>query len=178
MRPHSRRSVLASLAGLGASAAFGSAIRSAPANAAPGPILKRLIPRTGEEIPAIGMGTWITFNVGADAALRGARVKVMEAFFAGDESIIPPPPAKNASMTLTRRARSAASAPTLKVIQVPMPIAGTCSPVLGIARLGIGADAADANAFGNAAAAPAPNGAPTDAAAPRPAREARTERRL
>ena len=76
-----RRALLASLAGLGASAAFGSAIRSAPANAAPGPILKRLIPKTGEEIPAIGMGTWITFNVGADPALREARVKVMWAFF-------------------------------------------------------------------------------------------------
>ena len=72
----SRRAVLAALAGLGASASLG-----APANAAPGPMLKRAIPKTGEEIPAIGMGSWITFNVGADPALRDARAKVLQAFF-------------------------------------------------------------------------------------------------
>jgi diketogulonate reductase-like aldo/keto reductase len=80
----SRRAFVASLAGLGASASLGAAPGQA-ADAAPpssvGPILKRAIPKTGEEIPAIGMGSWITFNVGADKALRDARAKVLQAFF-------------------------------------------------------------------------------------------------
>ena len=83
MPSFSRRSVLAALAGLGASAAAGPA-----ANAAPGPILTRAIPKTGEEIPAIGMGSWITFNVGADPGLRAARAKVLQAFFAKGGGLI------------------------------------------------------------------------------------------
>ncbi|MEK7244495.1 MAG: aldo/keto reductase [Pseudomonadota bacterium] len=58
------------------------------AHAAPGPMLKRAIPKTGEEIPAIGMGSWITFNVGADPALRDARAKVLQAFFEGGGGLI------------------------------------------------------------------------------------------
>jgi diketogulonate reductase-like aldo/keto reductase len=75
-----RRTVLASLAGLGA-AALG--LRAADAEAAaPGPKLMRAIPSTGEQIPAIGLGTWITFNVGEDRRLRDARAKVLADFFA------------------------------------------------------------------------------------------------
>ncbi|HSR73055.1 MAG TPA: aldo/keto reductase, partial [Kiloniellales bacterium] len=44
-------------------------------------ILTRPVPRTGERIPAIGMGTWITFDVGDDQALRDHRVGVLRAFF-------------------------------------------------------------------------------------------------
>lgn len=40
-----------------------------------------VIPATGERIPAIGMGTWVTFNVGSDEALRRDRLAVMRAFF-------------------------------------------------------------------------------------------------
>jgi diketogulonate reductase-like aldo/keto reductase len=76
----SRRAVLASLAGVGAAAA---GLRpQALAAAAPGPKLMRAIPSTGEQIPAIGLGTWITFNVGEDRRLRDARAKVLEEFFA------------------------------------------------------------------------------------------------
>ncbi len=46
----------------------------------PAPIMKA-IPAGGEAIPAIGMGSWITFNVGRDQALRDARVAVLQAFF-------------------------------------------------------------------------------------------------
>lgn len=79
----SRRALLASLAGLGALSALATA-----GSAAPGPTLKRAIPKTGEEIPAIGMGSWITFNVGADPALREARAKVLQTFFAGGGGMI------------------------------------------------------------------------------------------
>lgn len=43
--------------------------------------IKRVVPKTGEEMPVIGMGTWITFNVGNDKAARRARTDVLRAFF-------------------------------------------------------------------------------------------------
>lgn len=46
------------------------------------PLLRRPIPSTGEEIPAVGMGTWITFNVGSSEALRAERMEVLRTFFA------------------------------------------------------------------------------------------------
>jgi diketogulonate reductase-like aldo/keto reductase len=41
----------------------------------------RAIPSTGERVPAIGLGTWITFNVGNDRAAREGCAEVMRAFF-------------------------------------------------------------------------------------------------
>lgn len=52
-----------------------------PARADATDILTRPIPKTGERIPAIGMGTWITFNVGSDQRLRDARTNVLARFF-------------------------------------------------------------------------------------------------
>jgi diketogulonate reductase-like aldo/keto reductase len=75
----SRRAFAASLAGLGASTLLRPAAKAAPEPA--GPILTRVIPGSGEKIPAIGLGTWITFNVGRDPALREGRIEVMRAFF-------------------------------------------------------------------------------------------------
>lgn len=43
--------------------------------------VSKIIPATGETIAPIGMGTWITFNVGRDATLRNQRRKVLQAFF-------------------------------------------------------------------------------------------------
>ncbi len=39
------------------------------------------IPTSGAPLPVIGMGTWITFNVGKDRVLRDQRVEVLRAFF-------------------------------------------------------------------------------------------------
>lgn len=66
--------------GLGA-AAGAACLTGLPARAAGPDILTRPIPSTGERIPAIGMGTWITFNVGADNKLRDARTEVLATFF-------------------------------------------------------------------------------------------------
>lgn len=41
----------------------------------------RPIPRTGEHIPLVGMGSYITFNVGQDPVLLASRVEVLRAFF-------------------------------------------------------------------------------------------------
>jgi len=43
--------------------------------------IRRTIPSTREELPAVGLGTWITFNVGEDAALRDECAAVIAAFF-------------------------------------------------------------------------------------------------
>jgi len=43
--------------------------------------INKVIPSSGQLIPAIGMGTWITFNVGASQRLRAARTAVLKTFF-------------------------------------------------------------------------------------------------
>lgn len=42
----------------------------------------RRIPRTGETLPVIGMGSWITFNVPPFTDARARRVEILRAFFA------------------------------------------------------------------------------------------------
>jgi diketogulonate reductase-like aldo/keto reductase len=48
----------------------------------------RPIPSTGEAIPAVGLGTWITFNVGDDPVLRDECADVITAFFEAGGSVI------------------------------------------------------------------------------------------
>lgn len=43
--------------------------------------LAKRIPASGELLPAVGMGTWITFNVGPVPALRAQRTEVLRSFF-------------------------------------------------------------------------------------------------
>jgi len=56
--------------------------------AAPVERLTRAIPRTGERIPAVGMGTWLTFDVGPEPVALGQRRAVLQAFFAGGGALI------------------------------------------------------------------------------------------
>ena len=63
----------------------------------------------------------------------------------GEESITVPPRSKKLRSTCARWSRSSWSSPTLKVIQEPMPITGTCSPVAGIGLVRIGLAAARAS---------------------------------
>ena len=44
-------------------------------------IITRTIPATGEQIPVIGMGSWITFDVGENPTARATRVQVLRTFF-------------------------------------------------------------------------------------------------
>ncbi len=78
----SRRSLLVSLAALGLAAA-GS--RRVLAGAGP---LTRAIPSSGEVLPVIGMGSWITFDVGGDQAARAQRAEVLRAFFGAGGAMI------------------------------------------------------------------------------------------
>ena len=77
--PLTRRSFIASTGALLLADAGGGPAQAQTAAGAP---LLRIIPSTGERIPAIGMGTWITFNVGGDAGLRAQRAEVLRTFFA------------------------------------------------------------------------------------------------
>jgi aryl-alcohol dehydrogenase-like predicted oxidoreductase len=79
-----RRSFLASSAALGAFAFIGGPRVAAE----PAGMLRRPIPSTGEMVPAMGMGSWITFNVGDDAALRAQRLEVVNAFFEGGGTLL------------------------------------------------------------------------------------------
>jgi diketogulonate reductase-like aldo/keto reductase len=49
---------------------------------ADGPLLERRIPATGEAIPAVGLGTWRTFDVGESAAERAPLRDVLREFVA------------------------------------------------------------------------------------------------
>jgi diketogulonate reductase-like aldo/keto reductase len=46
-----------------------------------GAAVTRPIPSSGEALPVVGLGSWITFNVGNDPVARGRCAEVMRAFF-------------------------------------------------------------------------------------------------
>jgi diketogulonate reductase-like aldo/keto reductase len=71
-----RRRALRTLAAAGACAA----LRPATALAQQRVILTRPIPSTGEALPVVGLGTWITFNVGDDALARDGCTDVIRKF--------------------------------------------------------------------------------------------------
>ena len=66
---------------LTALAAGGAAASLLPISADAAPLATRAIPASIEPIPIIGMGSWITLNVGNDPDLRAARLEVVQAFF-------------------------------------------------------------------------------------------------
>src|SRR5438094_2113657 len=77
MSPLSRRRLLRAFAATGAAALF----RPQLASSQQARVLSKPIPSTGEELPAVGLGSWITFNVGNDTIARDACAQVMRAFF-------------------------------------------------------------------------------------------------
>jgi aryl-alcohol dehydrogenase-like predicted oxidoreductase len=82
-RLYTRREVLALGAGLGA-----AALGIAPARAATTPVLTRLIPRTGERLPVVGLGTSIVFDIGNDAPRRAERRAVIQILLEGGARLI------------------------------------------------------------------------------------------
>ena len=65
---------------------------------APRAIMTRPVPSSGEALPVIGLGSWITFNVGDDPLARANCTRVMEAFFAAGGRIIDCSPMYGSSM--------------------------------------------------------------------------------
>jgi len=76
-----RRTLLNFLPALACPGAFAQpAARAAP--------LGKRIPSSGEEIPAVGLGSWITFNVGDDREARANCAEVMRHLFAAGGRLI------------------------------------------------------------------------------------------
>lgn len=79
LQPPASRSRRRALAAAAAVAAASALPRVAAAQAAAP--LTRTIPSSGEALPLVGLGSWITFNVGNDRGLRDQCTAVMRAFF-------------------------------------------------------------------------------------------------
>lgn len=81
----SRAAFLRLLAAGGASALLGG---GGAALAAEGDLITRPIPSSGEALPAIGLGTWLAFDVGASDDDRAAQKEVLKRLMAGGGSLI------------------------------------------------------------------------------------------
>jgi diketogulonate reductase-like aldo/keto reductase len=91
----SRRTLLGALAASAAAAV----LRPLSVLAQTSPITKP-IASTGERIPVVGLGSWITFNVGDDVELRDECAAVMEAFFAAGGRMIDSSPMYGSSQAV------------------------------------------------------------------------------
>ena len=78
-----RRTLLRAMLAGGGYAAMGDALA-----AAPGSLVTRPIPSSGELLPVVGLGSWITFNVGNDPAARANCTNVVRAFLEGGGRLI------------------------------------------------------------------------------------------
>ncbi len=83
-REQSRRAFLASMAALGVAVQLDCGRQSAASR----PVLTKPIPATGERLPVIGMGSWLTFDVGDNKKLRAERLEVLQAFFDAGGAVI------------------------------------------------------------------------------------------
>ena len=86
-----RRAVL-----VGAGAALATPVLATSAAEA----LATRIPSTGEPVPAVGIGSWITFNVGDDPLLRAECRAVMAAFFEAGGGIVDSSPMYGSSQAV------------------------------------------------------------------------------
>jgi diketogulonate reductase-like aldo/keto reductase len=91
-----RRRVLRALALAGAAALLRPPIAAAQG----GPVLTRPIPSSGESMPVVGLGSWITFNVGNDRVARDACADVMRDFFAAGGRMIDSSPMYGSSQAV------------------------------------------------------------------------------
>ena len=64
------------------------------------PVLTRAIPRTGEKLPVIGIGTAIVFDIGNDAEQRAERTKVIHALLDGGARMIDTAPSYGSAETV------------------------------------------------------------------------------
>lgn len=81
-----RRRFLNLAAATGATTAMGALPN--PGWAAANELISRTIASTSTKVPILGMGTWITFNVGKSKSLREKRLDVLKAFFEGGGGMI------------------------------------------------------------------------------------------
>ncbi|MGB5082241.1 MAG: aldo/keto reductase, partial [Burkholderiales bacterium] len=92
----SRREVLSLGVGLSAAAALGIAPARARTAVAK-PVLMRPIPRSGEPLAVVGLGTAIVFDIGDDAASRAERRAVIRTLLEGGARVIDTAPSYGAA---------------------------------------------------------------------------------
>lgn len=83
---YERRHLLQAMLAAGGCALAPALLAQQPAPASS--LLARPIPSSGEQLPLVGLGSWITFNVGNDAQARAACTEVVKAFFAAGGRLI------------------------------------------------------------------------------------------
>jgi len=109
---HSNNSTITRRAFLGGAAALAAGLAVPPAMALPPEdimqimrdVRPRVIPSSGEKIPAIGMGTWITFNTGRSPELLERRMMVLRGFLAMGGGMIDSSPMYGSSEAVLGRA--------------------------------------------------------------------------
>lgn len=79
---------------------MGSAAAAGLAPIAQAAPLTKPIPSSGEQLPVVGLGTWITFNVGNDARGRQESAEVMRAFFAAGGRLVDSSPMYGSSQSV------------------------------------------------------------------------------
>jgi len=95
----SRRDVLASGAALAVAGLLGGEPRAA-AQAGHDTVRSRPIPRSGESLPVVGVGTAIVFDVGDDAQKRAGCAGVVRALVDGGGSIVDTAPSYGTAETV------------------------------------------------------------------------------
>ena len=93
--PISRRTIVR-----GFVAAAGAAMLQPLAGLAQAGLITRPIPSSGERLPVVGLGSWITFNVGDDTELRNECTEVMRSFFAAGGRLIDSSPMYGSSQAV------------------------------------------------------------------------------
>lgn len=91
-----RREILALGLGLAAS----TTLRSVHAQIAQPPVLTRAIPRSGEKLPVVGLGTAIIFDIGNDAEKRAERTQVIRTLLDGGARMIDTAPSYGSAETV------------------------------------------------------------------------------
>jgi diketogulonate reductase-like aldo/keto reductase len=76
------------------------ALRPSTGDAAEQSIITKPVPSTGEALPVVGLGSWITFNVGDDIAARDSCAEVMRAFFESGGRLIDSSPMYGSSQAV------------------------------------------------------------------------------
>lgn len=102
--PLTRRAMTA-----GGAAAVAAALLPNQAAATAGDV--RVIPSSGEAVPVIGLGSWITFNVGDDPVLLERSAKVTQVFFEQGGGVIDCSPMYGSSQATIGHALAKLSAP-------------------------------------------------------------------
>lgn len=94
-----RRAVLRGLGSLGAILMF-QPIRASTMPVAAETAIVKSIPSTGEKLPPVGMGSWITFDVRDDPDARRVRVQVLQTFFDHGGKLVDSSPMYGSSETV------------------------------------------------------------------------------